>query len=185
MFVLNLKFNIKKILKLILALCILISFSFLAYFTYNTYRKMKTKQEFNLTNDFIPSNEIAIINPKDYANILKATYKDVDTFIGQKISFDGYIYKVNDFPENRFILARDMTITENQSVIIGFLSEYNNLADFNEFDWVKITGTINKTIYNKEQVPLLIIESIEKIIEPKNSAVPKPSNDYVETAVIY
>lgn len=185
MFVLNLKFDIKKVIKLIIIICIIISLSFLAYYAYNTYRKMTSKAEFTTIDDFIPSNEVAKINPDNYTNILRLVHKDVDTFIGQKISFTGYIYRISSFPQNRFILARDMKITENQSVIVGFLSEYDLLNEYNDFDWIEITATIDKTTYNNEIVPLLKIESITKVSEPKNSAVPKPSDDYVETAVIY
>ena len=185
MFVLNLKFDIKKIIKLVIVLCIIISFSFLAYYAYNTYRKITVKSEFTTIDDFIPSNEVAEIKPENFTNILRLVHKDVDTFIGQKISFTGYIYRISNFPENRFILARDMKITENQSVIVGFLSEYDLISEYSDFDWINITATIDKTIYNNETVPLLKIESITKTEEPKNSAVPKPSDDYVETAVIY
>ena len=185
MFVLNLKFDIKKLLKLIIIICILFSLSLFVYYAYNTYRKMMVKSEFNLTNDFIPSNEVATISPDNYTNILKAVYSDTDVFVGQKISFTGYVYRVHDFPENRFILARDMKITENQSVIVGFMCESDNIKDYSDYDWIDIIGTIEKTTYNNELVPLLKIESITKTVEPKNSAVPKPSDDFIETAVIY
>lgn len=185
MFVLNLKFDIKKLIKIIIALCIIITLSLFVFFAYNTYRKITTKSEFTTINDFIPSSEIAKINPDNYTNILRLVHKDVDTFIGQKISFTGYVYRVTNFPDNRFILARDMRLTENQSVIVGFLSEYDKISEFNDYDWIDITATIEKTTYNNEVVPLLKIDSITKTTEPKNSAVPKPDDDFVETAVIY
>ena len=185
MFVLNLKFDIKKLIKIIIALCIIITLSLFVFFTYNTYRKITEKSEFTTITDFIPSSEIAKINPDNYTNILRLVHKDVDTFIGQKISFTGYVYRVTNFPDNRFILARDMRLTENQSVIVGFLSEYDKISEFNDYDWIDITATIDKTTYNNETVPLLKIDSVTKTTEPKNSAVPKPDDDFVETAVIY
>lgn len=185
MFVLNLKFDIKKLIKLTIAFCIIITLTIFVVFTYNTYRKITTKSEFTTINDFIPSSEIAKIDPNNYTNILRLVHKDVDTFVGQKISFTGYVYRVSTFPDNRFILARDMRLTENQSVIVGFLSEYDGLNEFHDYDWIDITATIEKTIYNNETVPLLKINSITKVQEPKNSAVPKPDDDFVETAVIY
>ena len=75
MFVLNLKFDIKKLLKLIIIICILFSLSLFVYYAYNTYRKMMVKSEFNLTNDFIPSNDVATISPDNYTNILKAVLR--------------------------------------------------------------------------------------------------------------
>lgn len=185
MFVLNLKFDIKKIIKLIISFCIIISLSIFVYYAYNTYRKITLKSEFTAIDDFIPSNEVAKISPENYTNILRLVHKDVDTFVGQKISFTGYIYRIDSFPKNRFILARDMKLTENQSVIVGFLSESDKLSEYHDYDWVDITATIEKTNYNNQEVPLLKITSITKTTEPKNSAVPKPDDDFVETAVIY
>lgn len=40
-----------------------------------------------------------------------------------KINFKGYIYRVFDFEENQFVIARDMFINEEktQTVVVGFL----------------------------------------------------------------
>lgn len=185
MFVINLKFEIKKLIKIIIAICIIISLSFFAYYAYNTYQKIVQKSKLTLVEDFIPSDDIVKIDPQNYTNILKLVHTDIDTFVGQKISFTGYVYRVNTFPENNFILARDMKVTENQSVIVGFLSQSEEIKNYNDYDWIDITATIEKTSYNGEFVPILKIESITKTTEPENSAVPKPSDDFVETAVIY
>ena len=185
MFVINLKFEIKKLIKIIISICIIIALSFFAYFAYNTYQKITQKSKLTLVEDFIPSDEVATVDPKNYANILKLVHSDINTFVGQKISFTGYVYRVSTFPENKFILARDMKVTENQSVIVGFLSESEEIKNYNDYDWINITATIDKTTYNNETVPILKIDSITKTTEPENSAVPKPSDDFVETAVIY
>lgn len=185
MFVFNLKLDVKKIIKISIAFFIIISLTLLIIYIYRAYEKITLRSKLTTVDDFIPSNEIAEIDPKNYSNILKLVHKNPDTFVGQKVSFTGYIYRVFDFTKNQFILARDMKITENQSVIVGFVCEADDITAFNDFDWVNIIGTFDKTTYNNEIIPILKIESIEKTVEPKNSAVPKPDDDFVETAVIY
>jgi len=56
----------------------------------------------------MPSNEIAYLTDENYTNILKAVHENLDTYIGQKISYIGYVYRVSDIEDNQFILARDM-----------------------------------------------------------------------------
>lgn len=185
MFVFNLKLDIKKIIKLLIAFFIIISLTLLIIYIYRAYEKITLRSKLTLVDDFIPSGEIAKIEPENYTNILKLVHKNPDTFIGQKISFTGYVYRVFDFAENQFILARDMKITENQSVIVGFVCESDDISSYNDFDWINIVGTFDKTTYNNETIPILKIESIEKTTEPKKSAVPKPDDDFVETAIIY
>ena len=80
-----------------------------------------------------------------------------------------------------YLYKRKLEITKIESLSLRLLYDYEN----NDFDWIDIVGTIEKTTYNNELVPLLKIESITKTVEPKNSAVPKPSDDFIETAVIY
>ena len=183
MIIYNVKLNKKLILKVCLSIMATICICITVMSIYNLF--FAKTSSMNLIDDSIPSSEPAEIISSNYTNILKQVHNNLDTYVGQKISFTGYVYRVHDFPENRFILARDMKITENQSVIVGFMCESDSIKEYSDFDWIDIVGTIEKTTYNNELVPLLKIESITKTVEPKNSAVPKPSDDFIETAVIY
>ena len=142
------------------------------------------KDNKNLLDDSIPSSEIAQIKPQNYTNILKAVHDNLDNYIGQKIAFSGYIYRISGFSEEQFVLARDMDIGNNQSLIVGFLCSSEKAKDFPTYTWVEITGEITKGYYNGE-VPILKIISIEKSSKPENATVCVPDTSYVPTAVIY
>ena len=111
--------------------------------------------------------------------------KTFDTYIGQKISFSGYIYRINDFSDDRFVLARDMDIGNNQTLIVGFLCSYNNVSEFDSYSWVEIEGEIAKGKYNGQEIPIINVYKLEKANKPENSTVPLPDDAYVPTAVIY
>lgn len=69
--------------------------------------------------DEIPSPEIATLSSENYTDILKEVHENLNDYIGQKISFIGYVYRVSDLEENQFILARDMVInSKNQTVVV-------------------------------------------------------------------
>jgi len=138
----------------------------------------------NLINDSIPFSEIAKIKPQDYTNMLKAVHDNLDNYVGQKISFSGYIYRLAGFSDDQFVLARDMDIGNNQTLIVGFLCSSEKSTEFPTYTWVDITGEITKGYYNGE-IPILKITSIEKSSKPEDATVCVPDSSYVPTAVIY
>lgn len=136
-------------------------------------------------SDCMPSAEIAYLTDENYTNVLKAVHENLDTYVGQKICYTGYVYRVSDLPNNQFILARDMLLENtNQTVIVGFLCNLANASDFDTYAWVKITGTIEKGDYFGE-IPCLAIEQIEPVKQPDNCVVPAPNENFIQTSVIY
>ena len=80
-----------------------------------------------------PQSNVSTISASNYTNVLKAVHDNIDSYVGLKINFVGYVYRVSDLKENQFVLARDMIISSNrQYVVVGFLSEYANAKDFED-----------------------------------------------------
>lgn len=184
MFIYNVKINKSNLFKLFLGILAIICISLFIVGIYKMINQMDTEVEQNLIEDDIPSSEVAMITPENYTNILKSVHDDLDTYIGQKISFSGYVYKVSDLKENEFVLARDMTINGAQTVIVGFLCSLDYAKEFENYTWINITGTIEKGDYNGE-IPCIKITEIERIEKPENDLVNLPDDTYVPTAVIY
>ena len=179
MFVYNLKINGIKTFRIIIISIILIALLVLSISIYNFYYKNK----FILT-DSIPSDLVANINSNNYTNILKQVYDDLDTYIGQSINFTGYVYKINDFNDTEFVLARDMLInSDSQSVVVGFLCNYEYAKNLKEGTWINVTGEIIKGYYHDE-IPVIDINKIEETSKPEEEYVYPPSNSYIPTSVI-
>ena len=88
----------------------------------------------------LPKNQVTQLSSRNYTNILKAVHEDIDNYIGIKINFTGYIYRVLDLQENQFILARDMIISSDfQSVVVGFLCESNQAKELENNTWIELT----------------------------------------------
>ena len=184
MIVCNIKINKKLILKTILCIMFLIVLSIAVAAIYNILNKIENKDN-NLINDTIPSNDIATLTKENYTNILKEVHENLNTYIGQKISFSGYVYRVNDFTDDEFVLARDMDIGNKQTLIVGFLCSHDNAKNYSTYSWVKIIGEITKGTYQGQEIPIVKINEIEKIEKPENANVTMPEDAYVPTAVIY
>ena len=184
MLIYNIKLNKRTIFKIVLVLMLIICISLGIIALYTVLTSLDKKND-NIINDSIPSSEIAVLTPENYANVLKAVHENIDTYIGQKISFSGYIYRLSSFSENQFVLARDMDIGNNQSLIIGFLCSSEKSKDFENYSWVNVVGEITKGYYNNCDIPILQIHNIEKTPKPQNTTVSLPDDAYIPTAVIY
>ena len=185
MFIYNLKLNKKKVSKIILVLAAIICFILLALAISEFVQKINNVQDVTTVSDIIPSPEIAYLTEENYTNILKQVHENLDTYLGQQISFTGYVYRVADLKDNQFILAREMIInSKNQTVVVGFLCELENAKNFQDNTWVKITGTIEKGYYYGD-IPYINISNIEEVSKLEKEFVSIPDDAYIPTAVIY
>lgn len=179
MFIYNLKINGGIALKLII---VVLSVFMLIVFGISVYRIFFTSGKFSV-DDRLAANEITEIQPENYTNILQAVHDDLDSYVGMKIKFTGYVYRLIDFKENQFVLARDMFINENQtqSVVVGFLSKYKNGQDLNDGDWIEVTGVIEKGKYHNKEIPIIKVTELQHTSEPESHFVMPPSDTYIPT----
>jgi putative membrane protein len=136
--------------------------------------------------DTIDTNKVFEITPENYTNILQAVTNDIDSYVGCKIHFTGYVYRLIDFDENEFVLARDMLINENtsQSLIVGFLCTYDTAYEFKDDTWVDIKGTIVKGDYYGD-IAQIQVESMTQCDEPENKYVSVPDDTYIPTSNMF
>lgn len=182
MFICNVKVNKNSLFKISIGVCSIICISLMAVAVYKIYNVSQNSNQ----DQCLPKNGVAVISDNNYTNVLKMVHEDLDTYVGQEISYTGYVYRVSDIKKNEFILARDMVICSSpkQTVVVGFLATCNDSETYENGAWVTITGTIQKGYY-LEEVPILKITEIKRTSKPKNAEVPMPDDYYVPTAVIY
>jgi uncharacterized membrane protein YcgQ (UPF0703/DUF1980 family) len=124
MFVCNIKVNRKLIFKicffiLFIIVILLAGFSFYKIFTYKS------------TSGCELNNNVVNLSSTNYTNVLKNVHDNLDEHIGQQIHFIGYVYRVYDFTDTQFVLARNMLIsTDNQTLVVGFLCNYKDASRF-------------------------------------------------------
>ena len=145
---------------------------------------MAQQKENRLTiNDEVRHSDITEILPNNYTNILKAVHDDINSYIGKEIKFSGYVYRIIDFTENQFVLARDM-ILDSQAYVVGFLSEYDGIKGIENGTWIEITGKIIQGKYHNQDIPIIKVNSLVIIEKPKDEFVQPPSNTYIPTSAI-
>ena len=122
MFLYNLKLNGNRLVKFLFIIMLLIILAIFSIGIYNIFFKNENRysSEIKLT-DTIKSNKVFEITPENYTNILQAVTEDIDSYIGCKVHFTGYVYRLIDFDKDEFVLARDMLVNENKFLCYFFL----------------------------------------------------------------
>lgn len=180
MFIYNLKLNGSSLFKILLAFIVLIVIVLCCIIGYRIYIA-----SINSVNDNIKTNDITTLNTKNYATILQTVHDDIDPYVGQKIKFSGFVYRVYDLNQEQFVLGRNMIISSDfQSVIVGFLCHYKDAISFKDYTWIEIEGEITKGTYHNEDMPILEITSIKEIKKPNDEYVYPPDENYIPTSAL-
>ena len=181
MFVFNLSLNKNKIAKIILIISCILVLGILISACMKIFNKNST---FSI-NDRMETSNIVQLNTTNYTNTLKTVHENLNSYVGQTINVSGYIYRLYDFKDTEFVIARDMVVSSDfKTLVVGFLCNYKNLSDFDENTWVNITGKITKGNYHGE-IPVIEITKIEKIEKPSDEYVYPPDDFYIPTSALF
>lgn len=179
MFIYNLKLNGSTLFKILLAFIVLIVICLCGIVGYKIYLASTPSSR------GIPSNDRTELTTQNYTNILQSVHDDVDSYIGQKIKFSGFIYRVYDLTQEQFVLGRNMIVSSDfQTVVVGFLCHYKQALNFQDSTWVELEGTITKGTYHGSDMPILEVTSIKEIQKPNDEYVYPPDETYIPTSMI-
>lgn len=179
MFVCNFKVDGNKLGKILLGVLFVIILIITAVVCYRILGN-----NFFKTNDSIKSNDIQELSVTNYTSVLKNVHENIDTYIGQKIKFSGYVYRMIDFTQEQFVLGRNMIISSDfQTVVVGFLCECETAVQYEDNTWIEIEGEITKGDYHGE-MPIIKIEKIQKIEKPSEEFVYPPDDSFVSTSTV-
>jgi uncharacterized repeat protein (TIGR03943 family) len=170
---------IRKFIVFFIILLMISIFCFIGYRFYESTLRVTVNDDntINNTSDYIE------INSANYADILKDSHENIDKYIGKKIKFTGFVYRLYDFSENQFVLAREMIISsDNQAVVVGFLCRSGNAIQFNNKAWVEVEGTITRGNYHGD-LPVIEVDNIEETNVPEVEYVYPPDGDFISTEI--
>lgn len=180
MFIYNIKVSGSKIFKFF---AVIVSIIVIVLFSLSVYKIFFGAQNDTTYANYM-SSSISSIDAKNYTNILKAVHEDLDSYVGTKFKFTGYVYRAMDFKENQFVLARNMVISSDyQTLIVGFLCESEKIKTVTDNTWIEITGTIQKGDYHGD-IPIIKVTHLEEIEKPLEEYVYPPDDTYIPTSGI-
>lgn len=181
MFIYNLKINKNFIFKIFMIIAIIIACGIVIIGAYN----ILNSNEYETSKHILDQSGVINITNDNYTNILQSVTNDIDSYIGRKVSYSGYVYRLIDFEDTQFVLARNMVLSsEYEAVVVGFLCDCEIAKNFKDNTWVKVTGTIARGEYHGE-IPMLKIIDIKQIDAPEEEYVYPPDNTYIPTSTIF
>ena len=145
--------SLKTIIYILIAIAVLVALFFIYY-------------------NYFDSNTIKM-NTDNFTNILKASHEDPYSYVGKKIISSGYVFRANDFNENQFVVARDMLVGNNESRIVGFLYESDDIKNFESNEWVEVEGLFTVGDYHGA-MPIIKVDKIKRITTPNEIFVLPP-----------
>ena len=178
MFVCNVKLNnnvVKKVGIISIALIVTLVFIIVCIRFYKSASRFTVK-------DSVDNSRLEV-NSNNYTSILKDSHDNVDKYVGKKIKFTGFVYRIYDFNEKQFVLAREMIISSDyHAVVVGFLSECDDICKFKDGAWVEIEGVIEKGYYHGN-IPVIKVENIKECNVPRDEFVFPPDNSYISSEI--
>ena len=180
MFVFNMKMDGNRVSKTLIGILCVVILLITVFICYQVIFS-----NFFKTNDEVrDSNTIYELNSKNYTNVLQNVHNQLDQYIGQRIKFSGYIYRLYDFSNDQFVLARNMIISSDfQTVVVGFLCHSKLASNFTDNTWVEIEGIITKGNYNGE-IPIIEVDKITPVNTPSDEYVYPPDSSFVTTSTV-
>lgn len=125
------------------------------------------------------SEKVNIISSSNYTDVLQTVHSNLDEYVGKKVSIVGYVYRLYDFSDNNFVIARQMIISQDmQAVVVGFLCDLNEGKQYKDGTWIQIEGTIQRGNYHGE-IPMIKIDKIQEVNVPTDEYVYPPSTTYI------
>ena len=141
MFVFNIKLDGNKTAKIFIGiLCVI-----LLLITFFVCYKLIFNSFFNTNDDVNLRDTVYDVNSQNYTNVLQNVHNHLNDYVGQKVKFSGFVYRLYDFTDSQFVLARNMIISSDYKyVVVGFLCDSNLISNYKDNDWIEVTGTITK-----------------------------------------
>lgn len=179
MFICNLKISSKKVFKIVFIILLILVFIMFGIGIYRVFHNEENKLP-DLESKL--KGQVNEISASNYTNVLQEVHNNIDTYIGMRVRFIGFVYRVYDFNSEQFVLARQMIVSSDmQAVVVGFLCHLNGADKYSDGSWVEAEGTITKGEYHGE-IPVIEIESIKEVKTPSEEYVYPPDQTYVATS---
>lgn len=176
MYIYNLQIKSKNIFKIIFIILFIIMMVLIGISIYKVFINKRVD-----VKDTVKTEKITQLTSSNYTSILKEVHNNLNAYVGKKIKFTGFVYRLYDFSDDQIVIAREMIVSSNyQAVVVGFLCHLNEASKYQSGSWVEIEGTITKGEYHGE-IPVIEINKINSTTVPSDEYVYPPDNSYVQT----
>ncbi len=137
------------------------------------YEEKKFEEIYRLTGKKLKSNidsdeNTIILDTDNYTSLFQQIMQNPESYKGEKIKTEGFIYKQKNFASDEFVIAREiMTCCVADLQIVGPMCRYSKAVDLKENEWVSVEGIIDV----KENMFIINVEKITRVIKPESKYI--------------
>ncbi|GER65814.1 UPF0703 protein YcgQ [Weizmannia acidilactici] len=121
-----------------------------------------------------------VLDDNHYFHGLETIYNYPGSFIGKKVTIEGFVYRTKDIKPNQlFVLRFGIIHCIADAGVYGMLVDFpDDMKGLKENTWIEVEGQLDTTYYTpfKENIPYLKVTSYKKINEPKDPYVYRQYN---------
>ncbi|WP_261380729.1 TIGR03943 family putative permease subunit [Neobacillus bataviensis] len=130
-----------------------------------------TQSEYNTLKDKLLKAKMINIDDVQYVNIMNIIQDNLKNMIGKTVTTKGFVFREKEFMQNQMIVARfGITCCVADASVYGMMVK-GDVASLPKDKWVQVTGKIEQTQFNGEDIPVLKIDQLSKITPPKQPYV--------------
>lgn len=111
--------------------------------------------------------DVIAIPDKGFMEYLTALDLYLHAFIGKQVELSGFVYRQDDLPQKQFVVSRlAMQCCSADASPYGVLAEARDAEQYATDSWVKLRGTVSKTMLGGMEIMKLDAVSVVKIEAP-------------------
>jgi putative membrane protein len=130
-------------------------------------QNMMSKKEYEEIIQKLENSSPIVMDDLVFSSYYEEISADIEKFKGRQIELTGFVYKEDVLAQNQLVLSRFLiTHCVADASIIGFISELQEAPQIDQDTWIKASGVIDITSYEGVELPMIKINSWEKVEEP-------------------
>ncbi|WP_020616094.1 TIGR03943 family putative permease subunit [Paenibacillus daejeonensis] len=99
-------------------------------------------------------------------------------YLGKTVQISGFVYRESAMPSNQFVVSRfAMNCCSADSMPYGLMIQSDNASAYDDDSWLQVTGTLELTEYNGNEIMILHATSAESIA-PSDTPYVYPDYDF-------
>jgi putative membrane protein len=114
-----------------------------------------------------------------YLETLNTVDLYIDNFIGRRMDLSGFVYRQDGMKDNQFVVGRfAVQCCSADAAPFGVLVEYDRAKTWANDTWVRVSGTLQKTTYEGQEIMMLKADQVTKLETPKDKQYVYPNPDF-------
>lgn len=139
------------------------------YYNKSDYNDQMTK----LMKKYEADQKLAITD-ENYLEVMELIYNYPNSFVGKKISFNGFVYEANkNHQKYDFLFRFGIIHCVADSGVFGLMTKLPENTTVKNNQWLHVEGTITLDFFEPfdRQIPAVQVDSVQTVSAPKNQYV--------------